>query len=75
MCAVYIPSSPKVHSFPNNASNVMDLVGDIVIMGDMNIGNIAWTDIADTCHLRPSNCYSDLENALITLCMSTIFIN
>lgn len=63
VCAVYTPSPPKVNiinCFLDNASNVMNLVGDDVIMGDINLGNIAWIDTADT-----SKYHNDMENALI----------
>lgn len=68
ICAVYIPSPPKfdtVKRFLDNTCNVINLVGDVVVMGDMNLGDIEWTNALDGWHTLPSNYHNAMENALI----------
>lgn len=57
LCVIYLPPPVRLESlgrFLENASNVMNHVSDIVIMGDLNLGFMKWTK-ESLNHLIPSN--------------------
>lgn len=57
LCVIYLPPPVRLESlgtFLENASNVMNHVSDVVIMGDLNLSFIKWTKDSLN-HLIPSN--------------------
>uniref|UniRef100_A0A2H1VC59 SFRICE_022052 n=1 Tax=Spodoptera frugiperda TaxID=7108 RepID=A0A2H1VC59_SPOFR len=68
LCVVYMPPPVKLDSlqcFLNNVNNVLNIVDDVVILGDFNLGFIDWIRRDDDQHLSPLNYENSLGYSLV----------
>lgn len=68
LCVVYMPPPVKLDSlqcFLNNVNNVLNIVDDVVILGDFNLGFIDWNRRDDDQHLSPLNYENSLGYSLV----------
>ncbi|CAH2094962.1 unnamed protein product [Euphydryas editha] len=77
LCAVYLPppaNSVSLANFLDNTSNIIDLVDDVILLGDFNLGCINWISQNDHNYMLPL-CDSDILGCSLKdfICVNNLY--